>query len=39
VIRDKYDRLDMGSDYDARVIQWLFEKWGIDPSAYGISFT
>jgi N-sulfoglucosamine sulfohydrolase len=38
VIRDKYEQLDMGSDYDARVIQWLFEKWGIDPAVYGIRF-
>jgi arylsulfatase A-like enzyme len=38
VIRDKYSELNMGSDYDARVIQWLFRKWEIEPSAYGISF-
>ena len=38
VIRDKYDRLNMGSDYDARVIQWLFQKWEINPSVYGIDF-
>jgi len=38
VIRDKYDQLNMGSDYDARVIQWLFQKWEINPSVYGIDF-
>ncbi len=38
VIKDKYSELNMGSDYDARVIQWLFQKWNADPSQYGISF-
>ncbi|MCK5135020.1 MAG: sulfatase-like hydrolase/transferase [Bacteroidales bacterium] len=38
IIRDKYEELNMGSDYDARVIQWLFKKWSIDPSDHGIEF-
>ncbi len=38
VIRDKYETLDMGSDYDARVIKWLLEKWGVEPHEAGISF-
>lgn len=38
VIHDKYEKLNMGSDYDARVINWLMEKWEVDPEAYGISF-
>jgi len=37
LIREKYTQLNMGSDYDARVIQWLFLKWGIEPSVHGIS--
>jgi hypothetical protein len=28
----------MGTDYDARVIKWLVEKWDIDPSDHGITF-
>ena len=36
IIRDKYSTLNMGRDYDARLIQWLFKKWGIDPLEYGI---
>ena len=38
VIQDKYETLNMGSDYDARVIQWLMEKWNVDPAEQGISF-
>ena len=38
VIREKYDELNMGADYDARLIQWLFQKWAMDPAAYGIDF-
>jgi arylsulfatase A-like enzyme len=38
VIREKYEQLNMGSDYDARAIQWLLEKWKVDPSLHGISF-
>lgn len=38
VIREKYDTLNLGTDYDARVIQWLFEKWDLDPLNYGIAF-
>jgi len=38
VINDKYEKLNMGSDYDARVIKWLIEKWEIDPSDHGITF-
>lgn len=38
VIREKYEELNMGSDYDARAIQWLLEKWKVDPSKHGITF-
>jgi arylsulfatase A-like enzyme len=38
MINEKYEELNMASDYDARVIQWLFQKWGLDPAAYGIIF-
>jgi hypothetical protein len=39
LINDKYEALNMASDYDARVIQWLFQKWEITPSSYGIDFS
>jgi hypothetical protein len=38
VILEKYETLNMGRDYDARVIQWLMEKWDVDPSDHGITF-
>lgn len=38
VIREKYETLNLKSDYDLRLIQWLFEKWNMDPSEYGIAF-
>ena len=38
IIQDKYEQLNMGKDYDARVIQWLLEKWEADPAEHGIAF-
>ncbi len=38
VIKEKYEQLNMGSDYDARVIKWLLEKWDVDPTQHGIAF-
>ena len=25
--------------YDARIVKWLFEKWGVDPVSIGLEFT
>jgi N-sulfoglucosamine sulfohydrolase len=33
-----YDTL-RGDQYDSRLIKWLFQKWNVDPAAYGIAFT
>ncbi len=38
IIQEKYEQLNMGKDYDARVIKWLLEKWGVDPADHGIVF-
>ena len=38
-ILGNYESLDRGDQYDARMIRWLFEKWGVDPAAYSIAFT
>ncbi|MEN8229977.1 MAG: sulfatase-like hydrolase/transferase [Bacteroidota bacterium] len=38
VISEKYEQLNMGMDYDARVVKWLLEKWDVDPAQHGILF-
>ncbi len=38
-ILKNYGQLDRGSQYDARVIKWLFEKWDVDPADLGIDFS
>jgi len=38
ILRD-YESLDRGNQYDARVIRWLFEKWGVDPADHSIVFS
>ncbi|MFO7935110.1 MAG: sulfatase [Bacteroidales bacterium] len=39
IVRHNYDSKAEGSQYDSRMIKWLFEKWDADPAAYSIEFT
>ncbi len=37
IIRD-YQELDRGSQYDIRMLKWLFTKWEINPAGQGVEF-
>ena len=36
-VLENYEVLER--QYDARIIKWLIQKWGIDPAEHGVEFT